>query len=889
MGDRVQKTLETLLPTLLELKAKQLFSDKEIKDIVRKRREFEYRLVGRKCSKNDLLDYIQYETALEALRKERAAKKGWKLGAVRSTSSLHHILRLFARSVRIWPQDKRLWNQYIDFCFRSGSTKRVLSVLLEALAHHPRELSYWLLAADRELQLGHLEAPRRLMQLALRQLPDSRRLWEEYFKFEVKCALRQATTFASEESEEKVGLRHLLVLIKGALAALTKSDRCCFVAYALDLMSTVWSPSLTSYFNGLDDVECELSAILEQQAQSDSLMSLFRWKLQMLSRLKQPKTSIAVDAVLDSLTTLENFSMNEWCAVILFFCNVMSVARNSNRGDVTEDVTKSSQVLADTSYAFPSSYAADDALFSLSVDPEDKTTNDPETIIQGPLLKPLGDADLFTSYATSQMLEWAQGTAPLLYRCLVFPTPQSPGYSVPCLRALVDNCSSTSQPDTFVCRRLRAELDILSSVIFRETTPQNMTGSADTPAIHHIVQWLVNQTLSRDAAEWAQTIPILMCLIREVCSRQSFMLFSETVLHQLEDSFETDIPDIQRLHLGTLRAELSLLLNRNDSQTPLGLPHYLAELLSRVGAKSSSRISFELLSRIIFVGEVWLLRRTSGTVTLQGDAKLGNAESPSYALDTETFCRRFVFWVDTLYSVCPLPDLPALTTAILRRWIACSPEGAGQPCLASEWSRVMFDSSFAVAVIPVGRQIIKRLTSIAIIADALTRLVVDFRNAPHNLSQFYTTHCAAICRYFRTVISSAAEFDRSLAGTPNEGLHPLGGGTNCWFLGTIPESISLEALATRYMSVVLALDAVRSIPANGSPTITTSSQSTVIRDEPLSEIVIRELTPLLRSNPGLAAVTSMRLAKQHLPVTATITFDEGLEQEVHILESLLAS
>lgn len=75
MGDRVQKTLETLLPTLLELKAKNLFSEKEIKSIVRKRRNFEYALVGKGFSKEDVLSYIEYEIALEALRKQRAEKK----------------------------------------------------------------------------------------------------------------------------------------------------------------------------------------------------------------------------------------------------------------------------------------------------------------------------------------------------------------------------------------------------------------------------------------------------------------------------------------------------------------------------------------------------------------------------------------------------------------------------------------------------------------------------------------------------------------------------------------------------------------------------------------------------------------------------------------------
>lgn len=73
MGDKVQERLEALVPILVDLESKNLFSKEEIREIVRRRRDFEYRALGRAKQKKDFLEYIQYEIALETLRKHRCA------------------------------------------------------------------------------------------------------------------------------------------------------------------------------------------------------------------------------------------------------------------------------------------------------------------------------------------------------------------------------------------------------------------------------------------------------------------------------------------------------------------------------------------------------------------------------------------------------------------------------------------------------------------------------------------------------------------------------------------------------------------------------------------------------------------------------------------------
>lgn len=46
-----------------------------------------------------------------------------------------------------------------------SQTDGYVDLLHKALGRHPHEVSFWLMATDRELELGHIETPRKLVQL----------------------------------------------------------------------------------------------------------------------------------------------------------------------------------------------------------------------------------------------------------------------------------------------------------------------------------------------------------------------------------------------------------------------------------------------------------------------------------------------------------------------------------------------------------------------------------------------------------------------------------------------------------------------------------------------------------------------------------------------------
>ena len=57
---------------MVDLERKRIFEQKEIKQIVRKRRKFEYSMVNKHVVKKDFLHYIEYEIAVECLRRQRS-------------------------------------------------------------------------------------------------------------------------------------------------------------------------------------------------------------------------------------------------------------------------------------------------------------------------------------------------------------------------------------------------------------------------------------------------------------------------------------------------------------------------------------------------------------------------------------------------------------------------------------------------------------------------------------------------------------------------------------------------------------------------------------------------------------------------------------------------
>ncbi|WOL10412.1 hypothetical protein Cni_G19167 [Canna indica] len=212
MADVVQYRLERMSDELDDLERRGLFSRPEIAEIVRRRRDFEYRLKRPSPLKQDFLAYIDYEKQVDALRnlrkrailgeiaekereqedeegegvekKKKKKSKKWKK-SISDIAGVLRILDIYRMATVRYKADLDLWFKYLEFC-RLKKHGRMKQVLAQAIRYHPKVPGLWIYAAAWEFDQNlNVAAARALMQSGLRSCPTSEDLWIEYLRMEL--------------------------------------------------------------------------------------------------------------------------------------------------------------------------------------------------------------------------------------------------------------------------------------------------------------------------------------------------------------------------------------------------------------------------------------------------------------------------------------------------------------------------------------------------------------------------------------------------------------------------------------------------------------------------------------------------------------------------------
>jgi U3 small nucleolar RNA-associated protein 6 len=173
MADTVQYRLERMTDELDDLERRGLFTRAELSDVVRKRRDFEYRLRRHSPLRQDFLDYIAYELRLDSLRnlrkraiiraaadeddeprddarssddeegggrkrkKKDKSKKKWKK-SVSDVAGVLRVLDIYRMATVRFKGDLDLWFRYLEFCRdkKHGRMKQVCRIRMPA--QHPQ-------------------------------------------------------------------------------------------------------------------------------------------------------------------------------------------------------------------------------------------------------------------------------------------------------------------------------------------------------------------------------------------------------------------------------------------------------------------------------------------------------------------------------------------------------------------------------------------------------------------------------------------------------------------------------------------------------------------------------------------------------------------------------
>ncbi|KAI0073382.1 hypothetical protein K474DRAFT_1721714 [Panus rudis PR-1116 ss-1] len=185
--ERVQFQQEQMLAELKDLVQKGLFTEKETKQIMKKRTAFETALVRRAPKKNDFLRYAAYEMGLEALRRKRAERIKLQKGppTVSDYALVRRQFHIFERALKKFKADIGLWIQYIQVAKKEGARSLVGRITARALQLFPNIPTFYILAAAHELEYLSPSAARSLLQRGIRMNNDSVEMWREYVKMEL--------------------------------------------------------------------------------------------------------------------------------------------------------------------------------------------------------------------------------------------------------------------------------------------------------------------------------------------------------------------------------------------------------------------------------------------------------------------------------------------------------------------------------------------------------------------------------------------------------------------------------------------------------------------------------------------------------------------------------
>lgn len=180
--------MEKMVDELMWYQNEEIFGRREVRKIVKSRRDSEYQVQRKDATISYFLDAINYEKSLERA-KNRRKKKLEKVNAdFRHENGIkRRIMHLYDRACRKFKQNKAIWREYLEFLVKVKAFQKLNRVVSSAVLLHPDTLEFWLVGAYTELDLkGNLFSSRNLMLQSLKANEKNADFYVAYLKFEVR-------------------------------------------------------------------------------------------------------------------------------------------------------------------------------------------------------------------------------------------------------------------------------------------------------------------------------------------------------------------------------------------------------------------------------------------------------------------------------------------------------------------------------------------------------------------------------------------------------------------------------------------------------------------------------------------------------------------------------
>lgn len=292
MSEIVFQNMEGMLPEVEDLESKGIFSSEEIRIMIKRRTDFEYKLQKRVCEKEDIMKYLEYELNLDLLRKKRTKRLKQKKFTTAAVSAHRRIHQIFQKAHQKFGDDLSIWLQHIDFCKKTNSVHQLDKIFGRLIQTHANNPDVWILAAKHEFEHNKtIDNARQLLQKGLRNNKMSKKLWLEHFKLELlhvdKIKKRRkllgvdGIELSQEKEREEDDPKEMDAFLQNITASIVYKNA--FVGISDDIDFRISFLDTCATFEDTSQVQDNIYKNISEDFPGDEKM----WKVQALRPIKQ--------------------------------------------------------------------------------------------------------------------------------------------------------------------------------------------------------------------------------------------------------------------------------------------------------------------------------------------------------------------------------------------------------------------------------------------------------------------------------------------------------------------------------------------------------------------------------------------------------------------------
>ncbi|KAI5645548.1 u3 small nucleolar RNA-associated protein 6 domain-containing protein [Phthorimaea operculella] len=230
MAEQVNQRIEEMINELEQMRRTNLYTDEEIKEISRKRKEFEYKVQRRVKEKEDYVQYIAYELALlEDISLRRKQNKLVEKKKDLEYAIAKRLNKLFKQFIYRFQNEVEIYFEYIKFCKSVGFDAQASAIIGQMLQMHGDKPKMWQMAAKWEWkEQNNLESARSFLIKGIHRHPESEILYLDLFEIELILAAK-----ATDEEEKEKQIKRADVIWKNGVG--TVSDACMYLFNICDI------------------------------------------------------------------------------------------------------------------------------------------------------------------------------------------------------------------------------------------------------------------------------------------------------------------------------------------------------------------------------------------------------------------------------------------------------------------------------------------------------------------------------------------------------------------------------------------------------------------------------------------------------------------------------